>query len=206
MTHRATNHWIWAGSGLLLGALACGSSRLAPASNADVAAGAGDIALARSRDGVTLAARAEAWPGSPRVEQELTPIQIQLDNRSAAPIRAALSDIRLVTDGGALVAREPASIDIEPQATTVGKTAADVDSMTGIYEFSPRDPFKAALVRQIQSLSLPEGPIASGERVQGFVYFDPLPEDVRSATLEVTVRHDPAGPAHAVLSIPFARD
>ncbi len=117
-----------------------------------------------------------------------------------------LADIRLVTDGEALVAREPVSIEIEPQATTVGKTSADVDSMTGVYEFSPRDPFKTALARQIQSLSLPQGPIASGERVQGFIYFDSLPEHARTATLEVAVRRDPAGPVEALLSIPFTRD
>ncbi len=206
MTHRAAKHSRWVGGGLLLGALACGSAQLAPASNAEVVPGAKDVAVARSSDGVTLAAKADAWPGSPRVPQELTPIQIQIENRSPASIRAMLADIRLVTDGEALVAREPVSIEIEPQATTVGKTSADVDSMTGVYEFSPRDPFKTALARQIQSLSLPQGPIASGERVQGFIYFDSLPEHARTATLEVAVRRDPAGPVEALLSIPFTRD
>jgi hypothetical protein len=206
MTQRAKNHQIGVGSGLLLASVACGSTQLVPASNAEVVSGTRDVALARSTDGVTLAAKADAWPGSPRVEQELTPIQIQIDNRSASPVRAMLADIRLVADGEALVAREPRSIEIEPQATTVGKTSADVDSMTGVYEFSPRDPFETALARQIQSLSLPVGPIASGERVQGFIYFDSLPERARTATLEVAVRRDPAGPVEAVLSIPFARD
>jgi hypothetical protein len=184
----------------------CGSAQLAPAANAEVAGTTRDVAVAHTGDGVTVAARAEAWPGSPRVEQELTPIQIQIENRSSAPVRASLTDIRLVTGGEALVARRPDSIEIAPLATTVGKTAADFDSMTGIYEFTPRDPFKAALAREIRSLSLPEGSIASGERVQGFIYFDPLPSDARTATLEVAVRRDPGGPVEAVLSIPFVRD
>ena len=193
--------------GLTLGALACGGgAQLAPAPNAEVAGSSADVAVARSADGVTLAAKADAWPGSPRVSQKLTPIQIQIENRSPAPVRASLSDIRLVTSGEALVAREPESIEIEPQATTVGKTAADFDSRTGIYEFSPRNPAKTLLARQIRSLSLPEGPIASGERVQGFIYFDALPPSAQAATLEVAVRHDAAGPVDAVLTIPFERD
>ena len=203
MTHRAKNKSRWAGAGFLVLATACGSgAQLAPAPNAKVAESAADVAFT-SGDDVTLAAQADAWPGSPRVSQKLTPIQIQIENRSATPIRASLSEIRLVTPKEALVAREPDSIELEPQATTVGKTDADFDSESGTYEFAPRNPAKTLLARQIRSLSLPERTIGSGERVRGFIYFDALPKDTRTATLEVTVRSDPAGPVQMVLSIPF---
>lgn len=206
MTHRAKDLCFWVGAGLIAGLVGCGGgAQLAPAPSAQVAGAARDVAVAESRDGVMLAAKVEAWPGSPRVAQELTPIEIQIENRSSAPVRASLADIRLITQGEALVARAPDTIEVEPQATTVGKTAADFDSMTGTYEFAPRDPFKTALSRQIQSLSLPEGPIASGERVRGFIYFDSLPSQARTATLEVSVRHDTGGRVD-VLTIPFTRD
>jgi len=184
--------------------LACGSGgTLAPATSLP-SDPSRDVAVARS-EGVTLAASAHGWPGSPRAARRLTPIRVEITNETKKPLYGAVADIHLIAGDKELPARAPDSIEIDPQRTTVGKTAADFDSRTGIYEFRQPSPAKLELNRQIRMLSLPEGAIESGESVQGFVYFNPLPPSVDVATLRVQLRDGPAGPVYATLDIPFAR-
>ncbi len=136
--------------------------------------------------------------------QKLTPIRVEIINQGARPVHGALADVRLITGGKQLAALAPASIEIDPQRTTVGKTAAAVDSEAGTYDFPQKGPATVALENDIRSLSLPEGPIGSGERVTGFVYFDPLPSGTELATLHVVLRERPGGPVRAALDLPFA--
>jgi hypothetical protein len=177
---------------------------LTPATAVQHHTDAGDVALAE-REGVRVAASAQAWPGSRRVAKKLTPMSVEISNQSERLLHGAFTDIRLIVGEKQLSAQAPDAIDIEPQATTVGKTGADVDSRSGVYEFDTPSPAKEELSHQLRALSLPEGPIPQGQSVQGFVYFGPLPSDVELATLRVLLRDAPGGQVHAALDLPFTR-
>ena len=185
--------------GLIGSLLGCGRVQLEP----QQASGAGTAAIARS-DGVTIGADPQAWNGAEWVSSKLTPILLDVINQSAEPVHGSVADIQLVTEDEQLIALPPAAIDLEPQSTTVGKTAADFDSRAGSYEIRQKNPAEVALDREIQKMAFPEGYIASGHRAVGFVYFGPLPDDTDIATLRVVLRRAPAGPVHATLDIPFA--
>lgn len=183
-----------------------GVVKLEPAPSAQRDPTSQDVAVAEA-DGITVEASTRGWPGSARVTQKLTPIHVEIINQGAQPVHGAIADVRLITGGKQLLALAPAAIEIDPQRTTVGKTAAAVDSEAGTYDFPQKGPARTALENEIRTLSLPEGPIGSGERVTGFVYFDPLPSGTEIATLHLVLRERPGGPVHAAFDLPFtARD
>jgi hypothetical protein len=185
--------------GLIGSLLGCGRVQLEPQ---QASAPGTSTAIARS-DGVTVGADAQAWNGAPWVATKLTPILVDIINQSAEPVHGSVADIQLVTEHEQMAALPPAAIDLEPQSTTVGKTAADFDSRAGAYEYRQKNPAELALDRDIQRMAFPEGFIPSGHRAVGFVYFGPLPDDTDGATLHVVLRDAPAGPVHATLDIPF---
>jgi hypothetical protein len=185
--------------GLIGSLLGCGRVQLEP----QQPSAPGNTAIARS-DGITVGADAQAWNGAPWVAAKLTPILLDIINQSAEPVHGSVADIQLLTEDEQLPALPPAAIDLDPQATTVGKTAAEFDSRAGSYEYRQKNPAELAMDREIQRMAFPEGFIASGHRVVGFVYFGQLPDDTDSATLRVVLRRAPAGPVHATLDIPFS--
>lgn len=186
--------------------LGCGNGvTLAPATAVQHDTEAGEVALAE-RQGVSVAASAQVWPGSARVAKQLTPILMEILNQSEQPLHGAFADIHLIVGAKRLSARAPSNLGVEPQATTVGKTAADFDSKAGTYEFDTPSPAEQALSQQLRALSLPEGPIPRGQSVHGFVYFGPLPPDVEVATLRVLLRDAPGGQVRAAVDLPFTRE
>jgi len=179
---------------LVAGALAC-ATQLRPAPGVQTAAGPGLGAIDREA-GVEVEARVQAWRWTPeRLETELTPVQVQIDNESEHPLRIRFEDFAPVDAAGRRHAALP-PFDME------AKVAVRVNNAYGLRRFHvaphlrpyyPHAPFfhtgfagyhsyydsYYTTLRQIElptsdmlERALPEGVADPGGGAAGFLYFE----------------------------------
>jgi hypothetical protein len=95
---------------MVLGAIACTSTtRLSPAPGAQPAPpGVGEGAISTAA-GVQIEARSNAWRGNPvTLEQEVTPILVEVTNNSAHPLMVRYSAFHLNASTGKDISRDAA--------------------------------------------------------------------------------------------------
>ena len=100
----------------------------APRANLEPAPAANEVigmedAVRSSVDGVSVVAQAADWPGSAPVKNEITPVQVTLENGSDNPVRIRYSEFALVgPDGRRYAALPPFSVegDVEETITIDG--------------------------------------------------------------------------------------
>ena len=171
---------------------------------APVGPGQGTVASAA---GVTLEVRSRAWQGDPEtLESEMTPLFIEITNKSSHALLVRYRDLQLHTNEGETFAALP-PYDIDE----------DVTERLAVYDYSyagfrvapylanyyPRmrvadpywwdgayyDTFVPAYRRvrlptqDMIRLALPEGVLQPGGKMEGFVYFEELDNDVTRVIL-----------------------
>jgi hypothetical protein len=210
---------------LLLGAVllaACAGPRVTPVPGPGVTVDPASGAARVEAGGVTLAVRASAWTGTPwDLPVVVTPFHVRLVNGSAGSLGYERTGFRLFDDeryqypalSPAEVARRYLSAVTDPVQVAV---AGDEPPPVGRRRVVPApwpggwwgrwpwwDPYLAvpASVADVYALALPDGPLAPGARVEGFVYFPRLRREARQLTLEFAHR---LGEAPGQLTLPFA--
>ena len=183
------------------GTAACTSTtRLDPAPGAQPApAGIGEGAIA-SNAGVQIEARADAWRGNPStLEQEITPLLVEVTNHSNHPLLVRYSAFQLLSTNGK-VHRAMPPFDIDEDITE--EYTISTFPYTGftiapyLRRYYPRlalaDPFlldrgfydtMVPVFRRVRlptgdmvQKALPEGVLAPGAKVAGFLYFEDVKE------------------------------
>ncbi|MDN5872025.1 MAG: hypothetical protein L0H73_15065 [Nitrococcus sp.] len=72
---------------------------LEPAPAANEAAVAQEAVVARV-NGVQMTVQVDTWPGDPGVTEDVTPVQVSIENNSGAPLRVAYSAFALISPSG----------------------------------------------------------------------------------------------------------
>jgi hypothetical protein len=111
----------------------CATSRLQPASDAQLVPNQ-PLAAASESAGVRLVVQAEAWRGAPeRLDRELTPLKVTIENESDRPVRVRYEDFILETGRGLQYTPLP-PINIKGEVTQT----ADAPVYVPRYAIAPR--------------------------------------------------------------------
>lgn len=78
----------------------------APTANTATVPGQGMVAM-DTMSGVKVIAKADSWPGTVEISEEVTPIKVRIENRSGSPVLLRYSDIKLVSATGPVYAAIP---------------------------------------------------------------------------------------------------
>jgi transposase len=162
------------------------------------------LPVAASAAGVDVGAAANAWRGWPaELGRAATPVRVTIANHGAVPVRVDATRFALaLPEGGRLAAVLPADIHgvaVEPAPAAlsqVGLALGETREQSGP-GWALNDPAPDRRVdptlepertwalpsADMLSLALPEGPLAPGRTVSGFVYFERAPPGVRDVTL-----------------------
>jgi hypothetical protein len=174
--------------------------------------------------GVEIAAVAGAWQGWPGdLDRVLAPIHLRLANRGPVGVRVDVTTLALALPGGGrLAAVLPADlhgIPLTPQPSalpgaglTLGPTRERSGPGWAVNDPRPdprSDPAQDAdRVTSLPSadmlaLALPEGVLAPGQTVSGFVYFERAPRGVAGVQLHVPIVDAGSGETLDVAELPL---
>jgi hypothetical protein len=208
---------------------ACGHARVLPAPAAQTVLGAPTSAVS-TQNGVRLAISSDVWHGDPEdLSERLTPMKVRITNNSGKPVRILYEDFAFRGKSGRLYRVRPVvPIDHDPPESSAG-TIKPVYTATNFF-VAPRlrdvylccDAWPQSLprnedlytrqyrswkddppTRQMKRESLPEGVLADGGVITGFLYFDDVASREKSATFEAHLEDGEGGAEVADLTIPF---
>lgn len=189
-----------------------GGPQLAPAPTVAEVPGPGQGGVV-TQSGVVLTARADAWEGYPEnLENEVTPIYVRIQNETGEPLRIRYAEFRIVSDAGETYAALPpfriegevvSAIDsvgpysgfyVAPYASPWypgltpydGPFAYDAGYYDSYYPYYDTYVEVDLPTRDMRAAALPEGVLDPGAVVDGFLYFQEVPEDVDRVRLEFT--------------------
>jgi len=209
-------------------AAACASSpRLAPAPITNTTPGVG-LGATATQAGVTVEARTGAWDGTPaNLKSHVTPVLVTITNGSTVPLRVRYNELWLMAADGQ---RFPAIPPYDVQGTATQRVTAYAYPVTGftvapyLSTYYPGltpvttawayDPLyygaPVTALRQLQlptadmvQKALPEGWLAPGGSVGGFVYFQRVPDSKERVAFRFDAVNAGTGTQFAFVSIPF---
>lgn len=170
---------------------ACGHGRLVPARNAKTVLGAPTAALYED-NGIRVTVDADEWRGKPD-ELPVTPLKVRIVNHSGRAIRVLYEDFAVEDDQGGHVYRALPVVPLDASPASIRPTYASdkffvaarhrdaYPTLTPWPQELPRDAdlyrrqfhawHEGLPTREMQRLGLPEGVLADGGEVAGFLYF-----------------------------------
>ena len=176
-----------------------------------------------SAGGVEVSATANAWRGWPaELGRVVTPVRVRLANRGATPVRVDATTFALaLPEGGRRaamlpadvrgVAAAPAPAALPHAGAALGPTRERSGAGWALNE-AALDPLADPSQEpdrvwglpsaHMLDLALPEGVLAPGREVTGFVYFERAPRSARAATLTWPVV-DATGTSLGIATVPL---
>lgn len=181
-------------AGIGIYVVGCGHGRMTPAPSAHVVPGAPNAASAQEQ-GVRVAASVEDWRGRPLdLPKLMTPLKVRIVNQSGKPLRILYERFELAGGRGRVYRPLPVvPIDHDREAAVnptfgaanfyVGPRYHDVyPTLPAWSQPLPRDTefydrqyerwSKDLPSTEMQRMALPEGVLADGGQVSGFLYFE----------------------------------
>ena len=210
-------------------AIACGHSRLLPAPSAETVLGAPSAAVS-VENGVRVTADSGSWRGDPDdLTEWVTPIKVRISNNSGRPVRILYEAFTFRGKSGRIyrprpvvpIAHDPPEnglATIKPIYTAskffVAKRLRDVyvccDAWPeplprdeGLYQKQYRAWRDQTPTRQMKRESMPEGVLADGGVITGYLYFENVAGRERSATFQARLEDGEQGHPIAEMNIPF---
>ncbi len=211
---------------LTLALAGCASGQLQPATSARVIPDVPNAAVAED-DGIRIAAEANDWNAAPAdLVERLTPMKVRIVNHSGGPIEILYQQFALVGGHGRKY------LPLPPAPIGDGAHVAPVTPVYAASQFfvAPRlhgvypslEAWKAPLARDDQfyarqvsrwdedlpthpmrRMALPEGVLADGGEISGFLYFENATRKEKRVTFHADLNAPPQGQAVAELEIPF---
>jgi hypothetical protein len=209
--------------GLALALSACASPRVVPVPDGSVTVDPARETARVAAGGVELLVRPSAWRGAPwDLASYVTPFHVELRNSATVPLAYDYTGFLLFDESryqySALppdqVARILRSAETEPVVLAALAEAPSQPVVRRRVVVAPwlgwwgpwgpwgpwGWPYYPLPVTDVYLSALPEGPLASGAHVGGFVYFPRLRRESHRLTLEL---HHRLGEAPAILTVPF---
>lgn len=206
---------------LLLTACASRYATLAPSGDSRA------TRVSASSSGVAVVARPNVWVGNPPRLEAVLPLRVSIDNDSGRELRIRYDAFTLSTDAGKeLAALPPFDIEAtEVEPIRVSGIRYDrfhiaphharyyplIDPCDRAYRYHPGywDHYHPRLVRfdlpteDMVRHALPEGVISQGGKIEGFLYFEPLPRGTQHAVLHVDLVEAESGRPFGDVELPF---
>jgi hypothetical protein len=216
------------GFAVVLFGVGCGHGQLRPAKAASVVPGAPSYAACEVQ-GVRVAAGGTAWEGQPKdLGQRLTPVKVRIINHSGKALRVLYEDFELAGVRGRKYRPLPvvpidhdARDQLRPSFSAVnffvGPRYHDVYPSLPTWERQlPRDETfydrqygrwsDDLPTREMKRMALPEGVLADGGQLTGFVYFEDATARESRVTFRAELAGDDDGETVALIEIPFEID
>lgn len=213
--------------GVLIGLLALGcATELEPAPQAQTVPGLEDAAR-RSVEHVSLIAKASAWPGPIAISDQVTPLQVRIQNDSERALLVRYVQFSLVDRSGRQYAALPpleieGSVKEPVQGAFGYRRFMGAPHYTGRYRHFPLhagpypyDPFYYDTyhgywaefdlpTQEMIQRALPEGVLEPGGYVQGWLYFEKVSDDASSrAVFRADLVDQASGRTFGEVRIPF---
>jgi hypothetical protein len=158
----------------MLAAAACsGRTRLVPMHQIGRLS---DDAVVASDAGVRVVIRTAAWTGNPAVRAHVVPIEVTFDNGSTRALAIARENLAFLTE------EEQRLLPLAPGDISNAEASA----------------FTADMIER----ALPEGTLAAGDRVSGFIYFPPI-ENADEVRFRAELQDAVTGERVGVIEVPF---
>ncbi len=187
----------------------------------------------RTVAGVRVVARLGNWAGDANISSEVTPVRVTINNDSGSDIAIHYRNLQLLDgngnsyralplqDVGGLVevergAKSQLELDARRSyafkfAPYYAKTNPDLDTYGGDFmqdkdylsTFGPQIEVKSLPTKMMWQAALPEGVLKNGGYLDGYLYFQHVPDDVETVSFSATfARAESAGPTVAVMTLP----
>jgi hypothetical protein len=212
---------------LALGGLSCAEGKLLPAASAHVIPGAPETATAE-RGGVRVSADGDDWSASPAdLPERLTPVKVRILNHSGAPVLIEYRQFALIgarghvyraippiplehppgSDGTIEPVYAASNFFVGPRFHDVYPTLAawsqpldrDGDTSAERYQlWGPDLPTRA-----IRRMGLPEGVLADGGEISGFLYFENATKRESRLTFRADIDGAQDGDQLTKIELPF---
>src|SRR5579863_4060794 len=207
----------------------CAESRMLPATSAHVVPGAPETAAAEAA-GVRVSADGDDWTARPEdLAKRLTPVKVRIVNHSGAPAIITCEQFSLIGNHGRVYRAIPL-VPLDHQQPLDGAGAIHPLYATSKFFVAPRlhdiYPTLAAWsrplawdasavderfhlwgpdlpTRTMQRLGLPEGVLADGGEISGFLYFENATKREGHLTFRADLEDEQDGTSLAQIEIPF---
>lgn len=198
----------------------------APRAN-EIEAGPGEGA-AEVEVGVRMVARVDAWNARPEdLDEEVTPVLVTISNGSTVPLRIRYNEFQLVSANGQRFAAMPPFLlegEVSVPVTTPFFPGTGFEVAPYLSPFYPgispfAGPFAAdplyydtyfPAFREIElpttdmlARALPEGVVAPGGEVTGFLYFQEVGDEAERVSYRAELVNALTGEPFGVVAIPF---
>jgi hypothetical protein len=173
-------------------------------------------AVATSPAGVKVVADPAAWDKEHASPLDSLAVKVKVTNERTTPITLTRSGIALVGDKETMPALSADKIDVRPVRTTLGEDPADPEPSLGLMEsttpglvsHADNEPNGGTVTvqaakREAERFSLPEGAIPPGHFVEGYVFFERMPEANQRLDLELAIKASADGPVVTTVALPF---
>ena len=198
-------------------ACASGGQNLEPAKSANDVPGLDRAAEATDNEVQVIAQTAE-WPGEARITEKVSPVRVRITNGSDQPVHIRYGHFQLVANDGEVFAAIPPLATrgevttnvtperLTPRFTYTGFSIAPyyVYSYPGItvydgpfaYDRAYYEMYYPAISREnlptpeMLAWALPEGVVASGGYVDGYLYFQRVPSDKQLVRFRAVMTSD----------------
>lgn len=209
-----------------LGGLGCAQGQLLPAKSAHAIPDLPGAAAAED-SGVRVAAEANEWSAAPEdLPERLTPIKVRLINHSGHPIEVLYQQFALVGAHGHRYQPLPPAPIGEGERTRAIHPVYSAENFfvaPRLHDVYPSlDPWSAPLARDddfytrqyqrwqddlpsrpMRRMALPEGVLADGGEISGFLYFENATRKEKKVTFQAEIDQPPQGDQLTELEIPF---
>ena len=207
----------------------CGHGRMLPSPSATLVPGTQEAAVAADA-GVEVSANGADWRGRPEnLEERLTPVRVRIVNHSGRPIELLYERFTLTgRTGRRYRALPPVPIDHQRPIDAVG-TVRPIFATSGFYVaqryrdiYPSLTPWRRPLsrdasysetqyqrwpenlpTREMQRLSLPEGVLADGGEISGFLFFEDATQHEARLMFQAALDDGEQGGTVAAVEIPF---
>ncbi|HVZ89301.1 MAG TPA: hypothetical protein VHG72_20205 [Polyangia bacterium] len=214
---------------LLVTAVSCAQGKLLPAASAHVIPGVPEAAAAEV-GGLRLSADGDDWSANPAdLSEHLTPVKVRIVNHSGEPAVIAYDRFKLVGGHGHVYRAIPV-VPLEHRTPPDGaRTIEPVYAASNFFvagRYHDLYPTLAAWPRPVdrderaeeenyrlwgpqmptrtmQRMGLPEGVLADGGEISGFLYFENATKHEGHLTLRADIDDAPTGDRLARIEIPF---
>jgi hypothetical protein len=216
-------------SGLALTVLSCGQGKMLPAASAHTIPGAPEAAAAEVQ-GIRVSAEANDWDAPPvDLTTRSTPVKVRIVNHSGAPARIEYQQFTLVGAHGHVYRAIPI-VPLEHESLADGAGTITPIYAASKFFVAPRyhdvyptfDAWPHPLTRDdadsdelyqrwghglptgpMRRMGLPEGVLADGGEISGFIYFEDATKRERRLTFRAEFEDEQDGAQLAEITIPF---
>jgi hypothetical protein len=216
-------------SGLSLTVLSCGQGRMLPAASAHTVPGAPEAASAEV-EGVRVTAEGDDWDASPSdLTKRSTPVKVRIVNHSGAPARIEYQHFTLVGAHGHVYRAIPL-VPLAHESPVDGTGTITPIYAASKFFVAPRyhDIYPTLVAwshplarddgdsdelyqrwghglptRAMRRMGLPEGVLADGGEISGFIYFEDATRRENRLTFRADIEDEGEGGQLAEIAIPF---